>query len=171
MSSSSDQLGDKLYSLAVAFRTPQAPYVVAKLGVADLLVNGPLDAKEIAGKLRVDTNSLFRVMRALAAQGIFTQDHADRFGLLALSRLLVSNTAQSMRYQVIFLGEEYYRAAGEMLHTVKTGETAFTTFMERVTSNISETTPSRARYSTLQWQNLQYATGTRSKPIASATDT
>ena len=111
--------------MAQGFRTSQALYVVSKLGIPDLLINGPSDCNQLASRLHADGKALFRVMRALAAQGIFTQDSTDRFGLTPMSQLLRSDTPGSMRYDLIFFGEEYYRAAGEMLHTVKTGETAF----------------------------------------------
>lgn len=98
---------------------------MAKLGVADLLAKGQSDSAELARKLGVHHQSLFRVMRALAAQGVFTQDSAGRFGLTPLSQLLRSDTQDSMRYFAICFGEEHYKAAGDLMHTVKTGETAF----------------------------------------------
>ncbi len=107
------------------YRTTQALYVVAKLGVPDLLANGSMTSDEIAQKLHVHSRPLFRVMRALAAQGIFTQDSSDKFGLTPLGKLLQTDNPTTLRYAVMHFGEENYRAAGEMLHTVKTGETAF----------------------------------------------
>ena len=111
--------------MAVGCRNNQMVYVVAKLGVADLLVSGPVASSELATKLGVHARSLYRVMRALAAQGVFTQDSSNRFGLTPMSELLRSDNPATMRHVAIFFGEEYYRAAGELLHTVKTGETAF----------------------------------------------
>jgi hypothetical protein len=116
---------ETIFKMITGCRNTQALYVVAKLGVADLLVNGPLTAEELAEKLEVKPRPLFRVMRALAAQGIFAQDANDRFGLTPLSQLLREDNPQSLRYAAINIGEEYYRAAGELLYTVKTGETAF----------------------------------------------
>jgi len=107
------------------YRTTQALYVVAKLGVPDLLTNSPLTSDELASKLHVQSRPLFRVMRALAAQGIFTQDNTDKFGLTPLGQLLRTDHPTTLRHMVIGIGEESYKAAGEMLHTVKTGETAF----------------------------------------------
>lgn len=125
MPTSADPPVDALSRMATGYRDTQSLYVVAKLGVADLLVKGPLEADELARKLGVKPRPLFRVMRALAAQGVFTQDRSDRFGLAPVSRLLLSDDPDSLRYMVIATGEELYRAAGELLHTVKTGETAF----------------------------------------------
>ncbi len=116
---------DVLFRMAVGCRNNQMIYVVAKLGIADLLVNRPVASSELASKLGVHARSLYRVMRALAAQGVFTQDSSNRFGLTPMSELLRSDNPATMRHVAIFFGEEYYRAAGELLHTVKTGETAF----------------------------------------------
>ncbi len=125
----SDSLGDSpantLYRMAVGFRNTQALYVVAKLGVADLLAQRPSDSGELSQSLGVNARALFRVMRALAAQGVFTQDPSDRFGLTPISQLLRSDAPDSMRYIVISYGERQYEAAGKLIHTVRTGKTAF----------------------------------------------
>lgn len=47
------------------------------------------------------------------------------FGLTPISQLLLTDTPDSMRYVAIALGEDHYKSAGEPMHTVKTGETAF----------------------------------------------
>ncbi len=120
-----DSPPDTLYRMAVGFRNTQALYVVAKLGIADLLAHGPLGGGELSQRLGINARALFRVMRALAAQGVFTQDSSDRFGLTPISRLLRSDTPDSMRYIVIAYGERQYEAAGQLIHTVRTGETAF----------------------------------------------
>lgn len=116
---------DTLYRMSIGFRDTQALYVVAKLGVADLLVKGPLESDKIAKELGVNPRALFRVLRATANQGVFTQDKSDRFGLTPISQHLRSDTPDSMRYMVINYGERQYQAAGQLIHTVKTGETAF----------------------------------------------
>jgi O-methyltransferase domain len=125
MSNVQDTPGERLFSMASGCRGTQALYVVAKLGVADHLVNGPRTAGELAAKVNADARSLFRVMRALSGQGVFTQDSSDRFGLSPISKLLCTDDPESMRYVAIYMGEENYTAAGSLLHTVKTGETAF----------------------------------------------
>ncbi len=108
-----------------AYSITQALYVVAKLGVADYLRAGPTGSDELGQKVGANPKALFRVMRHLATVGVFTQDHSRRFGLTPLGELLCSDHPESMRHGVIMNGEEIYRAAGELLHTVRTGETAF----------------------------------------------
>jgi hypothetical protein len=111
--------------MILGYKATQVLYVVAKLGIPDHLVNGPRRAEELAKEVGANSKALFRVMRHLAALGIFTQDESRKFGLTPLSELLCTDNPESARYNAIFAGEENYRAAGDLLHTVRTGETAF----------------------------------------------
>jgi hypothetical protein len=115
----------ELFSLTQGYKTTQALYVAAKLGVADHLQHGPKKAEELAKEVQANPKALFRLMRHLAAIGIFTQDASGKFGLTPLGELLCTDNPESMRYGVIFTGEENYKAAGNLLHSVRTGETAF----------------------------------------------
>lgn len=108
-----------------AFSITQALYVVAKLGVADYLRDGPAGSDELGQKVGANPRALFRVMRHLATVGVFAQDRSRTFRLTPLGELLCTDNPESMRHGVIMNGEEIYRAAGELLHTVRTGETAF----------------------------------------------
>ncbi len=111
--------------MAWGYRTTQALYVVAKLGVPDVLERGPATADAIAAQVGAHPRSLFRVMRTLAGLGVFTQDASDRFGLTPLGDTLRTASPVSVRHMVIMVGDQQYRVAGELLHTVKTGETAY----------------------------------------------
>ena len=102
----------------------QALYVAAKLGIADLVQDEPKTAEELASATGTHANSLFRVLRALASMGIFTEQDG-RFALTPLAEPLRSNVPGSMRAMAIMLGEEHQRAWGNILHSVRTGETAF----------------------------------------------
>ncbi len=111
--------------MATGYRVTQALYVVATLGVADLLAGGPKTADELARALRVQARPLFRVMRLLASEGVFTQDASDRFGLTPLGEPLRTDDPRTVRHSLIMHGGVHYEAAGELLHTVRTGETGF----------------------------------------------
>jgi hypothetical protein len=115
----------ELFRLTQGYKTTQALYVAAKLGVADHLQHGPTRAEEVAKEVGANPKALFRLMRHLAAIGIFTQDESGRFGLTPLGELLRTDNPESMRYSAIFQGEENYQATGNLLHSVRTGETAF----------------------------------------------
>jgi hypothetical protein len=116
---------DALSQAANAFRTTQALYVVAKLGISDLLRDGPRTSEDLARRAKAHPRSLFRLLRYLAGIGFFTQDKSNRFGLTPKSEPLLTDAPNSMRPMVIFLGEDQYPATGALLHTVRTGETSF----------------------------------------------
>jgi hypothetical protein len=50
------------------FRVSRATYVAAKLGIADLLKDGPKSSEELAQLTDTHAPSLYRVMRALASE-------------------------------------------------------------------------------------------------------
>ena len=103
----------------------QSIYVAAKLGVADLLTDGPRPVEELAAETESDAPSLRRVLRALASVGIFTEASPGTYALTPMAALLQSGTPHSMRALAIMYAEEQYRAWGDLLHSVRTGETAF----------------------------------------------
>ena len=103
----------------------QALYAAAKLGIADLLQKGPRSAAELAGELDVNESALHRVLRALASQGIFEETSPRTFANNELSGYLRTGVPGSVRSLVIFWGTDaYYRPFGEILHSVRTGESA-----------------------------------------------
>jgi SAM-dependent methyltransferase len=103
----------------------QGVWVAAELGIADLLINGPLTAEELAAKTQTHGGSLYRVLRALASVGIFAQDPDGRFSLTPHANLLRSDVAESQRSFAIMMGAEFHKAWGGLLHSVQTGEDGF----------------------------------------------
>ena len=75
----------------------QCVFAIAELGVADLLASGPQSANELAGNLKVDEDSLYRVLRMLASQGIFTETLLRVFTNTDLSNFLRSDVSGSVR--------------------------------------------------------------------------
>jgi SAM-dependent methyltransferase len=103
----------------------QAIYVAAKLGIADLVEDGPKTSEELARAAGANASSLYRVIRALACVGIFHQDERGRFAQTPYSTCLRTGVPGSLRALAIMHNEEHYRAWGDLLHSVKTGEAAF----------------------------------------------
>ena len=62
--------------------------VVAELGVADALAEGPRATADLAGKLGADAATLHRLLRALASDGIFAEDEPGVFRNTDASELL-----------------------------------------------------------------------------------
>ena len=108
------------------FWAARCVYILAKLGIADLIKDGPKSVDELATATGSHGPSLFRVLRALAAVGVITQDDQRQFGATPLSDTLRSDIRGSLRaFAMTELGEEHYPAWGELLHSVRTGEVAF----------------------------------------------
>ena len=111
------------------FWSSRAVYVLAKLGIPDLLKSGPKTAEELASATKMHAPSLFRVLRALASIGVVSSTADGRFALSPVSELLVTDAPGSLRWFTISeLGQEHYPAWGNLMHSVKTGEIAFDNF-------------------------------------------
>ena len=111
--------------IARGYQLSQALYVAAKLGVADVLDPQPLAPEAIARAVGAGAPQLRRVLRALAAAGVFCELEDGRFASNDAAAALRTGAPGRMRDVVLNFGEEMYRSFGELLHTVRTGETAF----------------------------------------------
>jgi ubiquinone/menaquinone biosynthesis C-methylase UbiE len=121
-------------------------YILAKLGIADVIKDGPLTADQLAAATGSHGPSLFRVLRALAAVGIVSQDEQDRFGATPLCDTLRSDVRGSLRaFAMTELGEEHYSAWGELLYSVRTGEIAFNKAFGEPVFDFFATHPENAR--------------------------
>jgi O-methyltransferase domain/Dimerisation domain len=114
-----------LFQMATGYWLSQAVYVAAKLGVADLLKDGPKSCRSLAAAMGVDQQALARLMRALSSVGVFAHPQGEHFALAPVSQSLQSNVPGSLRQAVITIGEIHYQAWGSLLHSVQTGSSAF----------------------------------------------
>lgn len=119
------QAADTVLEMARGFLLSQMLIVAAKLRIADLLINGPRTADELAVEANAHSMSLYRLLRSLASYGVFTEDDTNRFSLTPLAEPLRSDALPSVRGRLEGFGDWLYNTAGEMLYTVQTGNTAF----------------------------------------------
>lgn len=111
------------------FWISRAVYVIANLGIPDLLKSGPKTAEELASATDTHAPSLFRILRALVSVGVLNSVEDGRFDQTPLSETLVTDAPGSLRwFAVSELGQEHYPAWGNLMHSVKTGEIAFDNF-------------------------------------------
>lgn len=104
----------------------QSIYAAAKLGIADYLCDRPHHCDELAQSIDCHASSLYRLLRALAGVGIFTETEPQIFALTPLAEFLRSDVPQSMRSMCIMLGDrEHYQAWGNILYSIRTGAPAF----------------------------------------------
>jgi hypothetical protein len=66
----------------------QCIYAAAKLGIADLLKDGSKQTYELAALTETHEPSLYRVLRALASVGIFSETQPRCFELTPVAQLL-----------------------------------------------------------------------------------
>jgi hypothetical protein len=109
----------------LGYQPSQAVYVAAKLGIADLLRDGPQHCERLAQATGTHARSLYRVLRYLASVGIFTERRSAEFELTPRAACLQTGAPGSRRALAILNGEESYRAWGALLHSVQSGEPAF----------------------------------------------
>ena len=104
----------------------QAIYVAAKLGISDLLADGPKAVDELARATNTDAPSLYRVLRALASLGIYFEEGNKTFKLTPSAELLNSTASNSLRDIAIFMGEDWHwNVWGRTLFSVQTGKPAW----------------------------------------------
>jgi hypothetical protein len=116
-----ENLPDQLARLANGYWYTQTIYVAAKLGLAELLKDGPRSAQELAEATGTNPRALYRLLRALASLGTFAEEQG-RFVLTPLAECLLD---PSMKAMVTMRGEMQYRAWGELLSSVQSGKPAF----------------------------------------------
>jgi len=107
-------------------RVTQALYVAARLGLADLLHDGPWGSDELARATGADAGALRRLLRALVSLGVLAEDADGRFVLTELGALLRSDVPGSLRAAAVFWGDErLWRAWGKLHESVLSGETVW----------------------------------------------
>jgi len=116
-----------LFQMASGFWLAQAVYVAAKLGLADLLANGPMSCRRLAQATGSHPGSLMRLMQALSGAGIFSPLADDHFALASLGQGLRSGVPGSLKNMAMTLGEIHYQACGSLLYSIQTGGPAFST--------------------------------------------
>jgi len=117
--------GTRLLRLVNGYQFTQVIYVVAKLGVADLLQSGPMHIDELAKATETHAPSLYRLLRALAGHGIFIEYPNRYFDLTPLANCLQQDSPGSVRDIAILRGDDYYRTWGDLLYSVTTGIPSF----------------------------------------------
>ena len=137
---------DLLVELLQGAWVAQAVHVAAVLGLADLLKYGPRSATDLANATRTHPRALLRLLRALAAVGVFEEGREDYYGLTALSQLLRSDVPESMHGVALAAGEPWSRRPwDELLHAVRTGNGAFEQAIGCSPASFFEAHPKAAR--------------------------
>jgi hypothetical protein len=118
--------GAMLYQMAIGHYVSRALDLAARLGIADLLANGPRDAEDLAQATSTHAPSLARVLRLLASVGVFAEQERGVFALTPTGQLLRADVPGSMRaMMMVFAGIGIQDSWKELEYCVRTGEPAF----------------------------------------------
>ena len=126
MAASEPSARDTIWRMVNAFQDSMAIHVVATLGIADLLRDGPRSVADLASATGSDELALFRLLRALASTGIFAEGPDGRFRQSPLSELLRTDAPGSVRAWAMYVGRPYtWTTWGHFADSVKSGRPVF----------------------------------------------
>jgi len=107
-----------------AFELTGAVHAAARLGVADLLVDGPRPCAELASSTGSRAEQLNRLLRFLASHGVFEEVGEGTFVLTPEAELM-RDVPGSLRAAALLWGELGTLAFRDVVGTVRTGKTGF----------------------------------------------
>ncbi|PGH48351.1 hypothetical protein CRI70_23550 [Streptomyces sp. Ru87] len=117
---------EQVFTLLAGKWTAQAVSALARLGIADLLADGPRTPEELAAATGTHAQSLHRVLRAAALVHVFTERPDGTFALTPQAETLRAGVPGSMRAFAALIGDDAtWRPYGDILETIRTGEPAF----------------------------------------------
>ena len=106
-------LSGHLVALAISLAT--------RLGIPDLVARGPRRVSALARATRSHPDTLYRILRALAAVGVFAERRGRRFARTPLSDLLRPGVRGSLHAPALLAGESWRRVAYDLPAAVRSG--------------------------------------------------
>lgn len=115
-----------LMRLVTGFQVSQAIHVAVVLGVADLLREGTRTSDDLAKACGADSGGLYRLLRALAAVGIFEEGADQTFSQTPMSEQLRTDSPTSVAGWAKLVGQEYFwNTWSHLLKGIMTGTNVF----------------------------------------------
>ncbi len=126
-------LRSALMQMLDGFKLSQAIAVGARLGIPDLLEDGPKSSDELAQRTGTHPPSLYRLLRTLSAAGLLSESLGRQFSLAPLGDLLRSDVSGSLYAMASHVSTKgFWKRWGDLLERVRTGASASeTVFTER----------------------------------------
>jgi ubiquinone/menaquinone biosynthesis C-methylase UbiE len=116
---------ETILQMAMSFSISQSIFAATKLGIADLLKDGPKHCDDLATATDTHSESLCRLLRALASIGIFSEIQPKCFQLTPLANCLQDNVPNSVRNFILLRAEQDYACWGNLIYSLRTGKSAF----------------------------------------------
>jgi len=115
---------EKLLDLIQSHRVTAVIHVAARLGLAELLRDGPRTVEELASLTHTDRDALARLLVALSTVGICSRVGEGRYLLTELGSGLDGAAERSFKNWVIFEGYMLARRWDGLLDSIMSGKTA-----------------------------------------------
>ncbi|RWR99593.1 methylase-like protein, partial [Leptotrombidium deliense] len=100
-------------------------FCAAQLGLVDHLANKSMNADELSKLTNTHSNSLYRLLRGLASLDFLKEDANGVFTVTETGHYLRDGVKGSIKYPILYHFGTHCVALPQMIHTLKTGETAF----------------------------------------------
>ncbi len=119
----------RLIQIGSAFWQSRVLHVAASLNIASVLGDGQLAAEAIAARVSAQADALYRLLRMLAAMGVFEEVSPRIFKNNALSAYLRNDHPNTVRAMILMhnsfeMSKPWYQ---QLEHGIRTGEVPFQT--------------------------------------------
>ncbi len=125
MSSTEEDLEERLRGEIEAYHAAALAYAAVKLGLPDKMGERPWTAEDLALTLKVSAPHLARFLRGLVTQGICEEGADGTFALGHLGKSLRRDSPSRLGDKVAIVVEQYWLPWADLLHTVRSGEPGF----------------------------------------------
>lgn len=102
-----------------------ALYVTVKLGIPELLDQGPKSSQELADASKAQEPMLYRLLRMLTSFGLFHEKEGKIFEHNVASSILSRNHSFSLHSPILYEEEIVHKSWNHLLENVVTGKAAF----------------------------------------------
>lgn len=115
-----------MMQMLFGYSVSRAVGIAAELGIADIIKDAPKTADDLAALTGSHPRSLYRLLRACASVGVFSEDAGNRFSLTPLAECLRSDNPESLRaFAIMITSDIQFKMWAELPYSIKTGEPAF----------------------------------------------
>lgn len=117
--------GEAILRLSNGHMIAQAVHAATALGIIDALESGPKTVPEIAHATGAQIGSMHRLLRILVCLDILGEPASATYSLMPAGATLLSSATDSLRSRILMrFDDASWRAWGELVHSVRTGEPA-----------------------------------------------
>jgi ubiquinone/menaquinone biosynthesis C-methylase UbiE len=119
-------LPQQLLWMTQGYILSQVVHVIAKLGIADYLADGPQTSQALAQATATDPDALYRLLLTGAAFGLLEEAESHTFTLRPLGELLRSEVPGSVRdYAIAMVAPGHWLPCGHLEQTIRSGKPSF----------------------------------------------